>query len=101
MLLLPPSTDDLRARGARAAGPCFERHTVAYSRTESARVFCVIFLYVVACVVSSLLPTALALACSFVAACFYIPALVELELYTRNGRQCSSTGHDGLGAQRD
>ena len=90
MLLLPPSTDDLRARGARAAG-----HTVAYTRAESARVFCVIFLYVVACVVSSLLPTALALACSFVAACLYIPALVELELYTRNGRQCASS------AQRD
>jgi hypothetical protein len=57
------------------------------------RVFSVILLYVVACVVSSRLPTALALVCSFVSSCLYIPALVELELYMRAGRKCVSSGH--------
>ena len=104
MLLLPPSTDDLRARGACgacAAGSCSERHTVPYTRAERARVFSVILLYVVACVVSSRLPAALALVCSFVASCLYIPALVELELYMRAGRKCVSSGPCGHGASSD
>ena len=97
MLLLPHSTDDLRAR---AAGSCSERHTVPYTHAERARVFSVILLYVVACVVSSRLPTTLALVCSFVASCLYIPAIVELELYLRAGRKCghgASSGHGGHG----
>ena len=105
MLLQPPSTDDLRARGACAAcaaGSCSERHAVQYTSAERARVFSVILLYVVACVFSSRLPAALALACSLVASCLYIPALVELELYMRAGRKCvssclcASSGHGGL-----
>jgi hypothetical protein len=62
-------------------------------------VFSVILLYVVACVVSSRLPTALALVCSVVSSCLYIPALVELELYMRAGRKCghgASSGHGAL-----
>lgn len=80
MLLLPQSTDDLRARGAGTGG----RAVVSYTRTERARVLLVIFLYVLSCGVSASLPTPLALAFSLVASGLYVPVLVEIELYTRN-----------------
>lgn len=80
MLLLPQSTDDLRARGAGTGG----RAVVCYTRSERARVLIVILLYVLSCGVSTSLPTALrppAMACSLLA---YVPVIVELELYTRH-----------------
>jgi hypothetical protein len=79
MLLLPRSTDDLRARGAGAAEP---RATVAYARSERGRVLLVVVLYAVAC--CNVRATSFALAWSFVASCLFVPVLVELELYKRH-----------------